>query len=40
LNRFSRQATELPDSAVSQTDMAWRLLCQAMLLSNEFVYVR
>jgi hypothetical protein len=40
LDRFSRQATELPESAVSQTDMAWRLLCQAMLLSNEFVYVR
>jgi hypothetical protein len=37
---LARQTAELPDPEVSQTGMAWRLLCQAMLLSNEFMYVR
>ncbi len=40
LERFARQAADLPDREASQAETAWRLLCQAMLLSNEFIYVR
>ena len=40
LETFARQTADLPHTEISSHHLTWRMLCQTMLLSNEFIYVR